>query len=319
MLAHLPDGSFISLIGGVTVRIIAAEVTVTCHDGTRYGGTYRLAATLLDHRTYPAQALIALYHERWEHELTYLALRHTLLHGRVLRSGDPEGLKQEMWALLSLYQALRTAITDAVQATPGTDPDRASYQIAVDTAQTLVTNAPNVLDAPCGTGSYFSMVAAAGYRVLGADQSAGMLAQARARGIAVALDQVRLQDLPYDSEFDAILTIDAMEHIPPEDWPLVLANLHHAARTGGLLYLRVEEVAGSVIDDAFATPTRRGLPVVRGEVVDGDVGGYHYYPGPDQVTAWFQAAGLHILEGFQQEDGWGYRHFLLQRATGNPG
>jgi len=46
-----------------------------------------------------------LYHERWEHEITYLALRHTLLHGRVLRSCDPQGLRQEMWALLALYQA----------------------------------------------------------------------------------------------------------------------------------------------------------------------------------------------------------------------
>jgi len=49
-----------------------------------------------------------------------------------------------MWALLTLYQALRTAITDAVQTVPGTDPDRASYQIAVETAQTLVTSARNV-------------------------------------------------------------------------------------------------------------------------------------------------------------------------------
>jgi cyclopropane fatty-acyl-phospholipid synthase-like methyltransferase len=180
--------------------------------------------------------------------------------------------------------------------------------------------ASRLLDAPCGTGSYFPIVAAAGHRVLGADQSAGMLAQARARSIATALDQVRLQDLPYDSQFDAVLTIDAMEHIPPEDWPLVLANLRRAARPGGLLYLTVEEVAEPVIEDAFGALTRRGLPAVRGEVVDGNVGGYHYYPGPNQVTAWFQAAGLHIVdEGFQQEDGWGYRHFLLQRAIGNPG
>jgi len=144
VLAHLPDGSFLSLIGGVKVRIIEASVTVTCHDGTTYGGLYRFATTLLDHRAYPAQALIALYHERWEHEITYLALRHTLLQGRVLRSGDRAGLEQEMWALLALYQALRTAITDAVQTVPGTDPDRASYQIAVETAQDLVTGARNI-------------------------------------------------------------------------------------------------------------------------------------------------------------------------------
>jgi len=203
------------------------------------------------------------------------------------------------------------------------DQDAASYDdhgypatAQQDWVARLVRTCPPaamILDAPCGTGQYFSLVAAAGHRVLGADQSAGMLAQARARGIAIALDQVRLQDLPYDGEFDAIMTIDAMEHIPPEDWPLVLANLHRAARHGGLVYLTVEEVAEPEIEDAFAALTRRGLPAVRGEVIDGNVGGYHYYPGPAQVTAWLQAAGLHILdEGFQPEDGWGYRHFLLQ-------
>ena len=144
VLGHLPDGSMLSLIGGVKVRIITAEVTVTCHDGTRYGGTYRLATTLADHRAYPAEALIALYHERWQHEIAYLALRHTLLEGRVLRSGDPAGLQQEMWALLTLYQVLRIAITDAVATVPGTDPGRASYQIAVQTARTLVTGARGV-------------------------------------------------------------------------------------------------------------------------------------------------------------------------------
>src|SRR5580704_2657647 len=145
VLSYLPDRSFTSLIGGVKVRIIEASVTVTCHDGTRYGGTYRLATTLADHRAYPAAALIALYHERWEHEIAYLALRHTLLQGRVLRSRDPAGLEQEMWALLTLYQALRIAVTDAIQTAPGTDPDRASYQIAVETAQIMVTSARGVI------------------------------------------------------------------------------------------------------------------------------------------------------------------------------
>ena len=148
VLGRLPDGSFTSVIGGVKVRVIAASVTVTCHDGTRYGGEYRLATTLLDHRAFPATTLISLYHERWEHEVAYLALRHTLLKGRILRSGDPAGLEQETWALLALYQALRTAITDAVQAVPGTDPDRASYQAAVTAAQHLAATARNVAGQP---------------------------------------------------------------------------------------------------------------------------------------------------------------------------
>ena len=62
----------------------------------------------------------------------------------MLRSGDPEGLRQEMWALLAPYQALRIAVTDAVATAAGTDPGRASYQIAVQTAQMLVTGARNV-------------------------------------------------------------------------------------------------------------------------------------------------------------------------------
>jgi hypothetical protein len=66
----------------------------------------------------------------------------------VLRSGDPAGLEQEMWALLALYQALRIAITDAVETMPGTDPDRASCQIAAETAQALVTSARNVIGEP---------------------------------------------------------------------------------------------------------------------------------------------------------------------------
>ena len=38
-----------------------------------------------------------------------------------------------------------------------------------------------VLDAACGTGKYFAMVLDAGRRVVGTDQSTGMLARARAR------------------------------------------------------------------------------------------------------------------------------------------
>lgn len=150
ILQRLPDGSVLSVLGGVTVRIITAQVTITCHDGTRYGEDYRLATTLTDPRAYRADALIGLYHERWEHEITYLALRHTLLGGRVLRSGDPGGLEQEMWALLSVYQALRIAVTDAIATTPGVDPDRVSYQIAVQTAQALLTDAANITDDPDG-------------------------------------------------------------------------------------------------------------------------------------------------------------------------
>ncbi len=147
VLARLSDGTFLSRIGTLTVRVIEAEVIVTCADGTRYCGRYRLATTLLNPRRYPAPALIRLYHERWEHEVAYLALRHTLLNGRVLRSKDPAGLEQEIWALLVTYQALRRAMVTAAESVPGTDPDRASFTIALQTAIDTVTTADGVIPA----------------------------------------------------------------------------------------------------------------------------------------------------------------------------
>ena len=177
----------------------------------------------------------------------------------------------------------------------------------------LIPPGGTVLDAPCGTGKYFPLVAAAGHLVAGADGSAGMLAQAAARGIAFSLEHTALQDLAYDHEFDAVVTVDAMENVPPEDWPPVLANLHRAVRPGGYLYLTVEEQDQRGIEQAFEDLSARGLPAVRGEVIEGDVAGYHYYPGRDRAVGWLRQEGLEITdEGFKQEEGWGYRHFLLR-------
>jgi hypothetical protein len=96
---------------------------------------YRLITTLVDHRRFPSEALIRLYHERWEIERAYLALRHTMLAGHVLRSGDRPGVEQEVWALLTLYQLLRMAMVEAVETRPGLDPDRASFTSALQAAR----------------------------------------------------------------------------------------------------------------------------------------------------------------------------------------
>jgi SAM-dependent methyltransferase len=170
-----------------------------------------------------------------------------------------------------------------------------------------------VLDAPCGTGRYFSLIAGAGMRVVGVDQSAGMLAQARTRNLASLLERTSLQELSYVARFDAAVTIDAMENVPPEDWPTVLANLRRAVRPGCDLYLTVEEVSDRRIGHAFEELTARGLPAVRGEIIEGDVAGYHYYPGRDRVMRWFEAAGLDVIdEDYSAQEDWGYRHFLLR-------
>jgi len=141
VLAVLPDGSYLSVIDGLKVRILEATLTATTAQGTPVSDRYRLVTTLLDHRRDPAPALLGLYHERWEIESAYYALRHTLLRARVLRSHDPDGLDQELWALLCTYQILRMAMTEATDSQPGTDPDRASFTITLETARDQLTNA----------------------------------------------------------------------------------------------------------------------------------------------------------------------------------
>lgn len=170
-----------------------------------------------------------------------------------------------------------------------------------------------VLDAACGTGKYFGMVLDAGRRVVGTDQSTGMLARARARYPAVPLERVGLQELAFDGEFDAVMCIDAMENIPPEDWPRVLGNLRRAVAPGGHLYLTVEQVDDEELDAEFADATARGLPVVRGEE---SRDGYHFYPSREQVGYWLEEGMLAVVaEGWTAGDGYGYLH-LLVRSTG---
>jgi ubiquinone/menaquinone biosynthesis C-methylase UbiE len=196
------------------------------------------------------------------------------------------------------------------------DQDPYSNEVQQEWVRRLVATCPPggmVLDAPCGTGRYFPLVADSGRGVVGIDQSAGMLEKARARGIAIELHQVALQELALVARFDGVMTIDAMENVAPEDWPLVLANLHRALRPRGHLYVTVEEQANEHVEAAYAKLIAGGIPAVPGEVVEGDVAGYHYYPHREQVLAWLDSENLQLIdEQYKQEDGWGYRHFLLR-------
>ncbi|WP_225440432.1 IS4 family transposase [Amycolatopsis eburnea] len=155
------DGSITSIIGGVEVRIIEARITVTTADGSRRSEHYRLVTTLLDPQRYPATELIELYHQRWDIETAYLALKHTLTRGRVLRSRNPAGVEQELWALLVTYQILRIAMTDATGSRPGLDPDRAGFSIALHAARDQIITARSVI-----AGTRIDLVGTIGRQVL---------------------------------------------------------------------------------------------------------------------------------------------------------
>lgn len=144
VLRRYHDGSYLSVLGGVTVRVVQAEITIATSAG-RATGAYRLATTLLDAHSWPATALVALYHQRWEIETAYLELKSSILGGRVLRARTPQGIDQEVYALLVCYQLLRLAMADATSTHPGIDPDRASFTIALHTARDQLIQAAGVI------------------------------------------------------------------------------------------------------------------------------------------------------------------------------
>ncbi|SEG44085.1 Transposase DDE domain-containing protein [Nonomuraea solani] len=144
VLSRFPDGSYLSTLGPVRVRVVDCKITVTTTAG-KHTGLYRLATTLLDHHRHPATELTTLYHQRWEIETAYLELKSTILGGRVLRARTPEGITQEIYALLVVYQLLRTVMADATSTLPGTDPDRAGFSIAWQAARDQIILAAGII------------------------------------------------------------------------------------------------------------------------------------------------------------------------------
>ncbi|MFF3159668.1 hypothetical protein [Streptomyces sp. NPDC057910] len=166
---RLADGSYLARLGyGVlpammTVRIIEAQVTVTLADGTVRHEQWRLVTSLLDDTRYPASELVSLYHERRQAETTYFPVKKTMLDGRVLRSRSIDGLDQEVYALLTVYQALIRTAADTACTRPGLDIDRISFTVLLQSAGDLVTTAGNIL--PAGP---VDLAGAIGRAVLGA-------------------------------------------------------------------------------------------------------------------------------------------------------
>ena len=91
----------------------------------------RLATSLLEPETAPAEELAKLYAERWECEGTYDELKtHQRGAGVVLRSRTPDGVQQEFWAHLIVHHGDRTLASEAAAAGYH-DPDRISFVLAL--------------------------------------------------------------------------------------------------------------------------------------------------------------------------------------------
>ncbi|MEV5400973.1 IS4 family transposase [Streptomyces cellulosae] len=157
-LWFLPDGSYVSVMptpaesqrlgnarfqgrtptglpDGHLVRIIDYTVAVRPQHGPAQVEKFRLATSLLDHRQAPARQLAQLYHQRWEIENGFAELKNRLRGaGFILRSRTPDLICQEIYALLTVYQALCALKVHAAQQGE-IDPDRISFTTTVRLAR----------------------------------------------------------------------------------------------------------------------------------------------------------------------------------------
>src|SRR4051812_18907919 len=146
----LDDGSYLSKMyrtsydrqkdrNGILVRII--EYTFDDPGRPGSGEPHRLLSTLLDDKLDPAEALIVLYHERWEEELTIDELKTHQRERPVLRSQTPGGVVQELYGLLLGHYVIRVLMQEAA-ASQGVDPQRVSFTGALKILRCRPPEAP---------------------------------------------------------------------------------------------------------------------------------------------------------------------------------
>jgi hypothetical protein len=183
VVAELPDGSFLAHVSdpravqarirrngdrrrrgsklppetgplpGITVRVIQYTLTVTTEDGAVRTERYRHLTTLTDWRACPAADLAACYARRWAIETGYRECKTYLRGpGRVLRGRTPALARQELWAYLAIYQAIRAVIVHAA-AGAGLDPDQISFTATLHAARRTLPASRNPAAALDATGT----------------------------------------------------------------------------------------------------------------------------------------------------------------------
>ena len=132
VLEVLPDGTYLSRIAdpaasrrmrrkgadpedipGIPVRVI--EYSVTSADGSEISETFTLVTDITDPAALSAEQAADAYARRWQLETCFDELETSLRGGAavVLRSKSPPMIRQEIYAMLCCYQAIRTLISHA--------------------------------------------------------------------------------------------------------------------------------------------------------------------------------------------------------------
>ena len=143
-----------------------------------------------------------------------------------------------------------------------------------------------VVDLGCGNGALTEKLAQRGYRVLGVDASAEMLAKARSLHPELTFVQGDATALALDAPADVIFSNAVFHWIDADRQPLLAASLASALRPGGQLVCEFggygcAEHVHAALERAFE---RRGLVYPR----------TFYFPTIGQYAPMLEAAGLRV-------------------------
>ncbi|WP_329571699.1 hypothetical protein [Kitasatospora sp. NBC_01266] len=113
-------------------------------------------------------------------------------------------IDQESYALLVTYQVPRPAMADATGTRPGTDPDRASFTIALHTAHDLAVQAAGVI-----ADTVIDLVGTIGRRVL-ADLMPDRRIRTQPRVVRPAISKYNAKGTVDRSSYRATISIDIL-------------------------------------------------------------------------------------------------------------
>src|SRR5262245_47515749 len=88
-----------------------------------------------------------------------------------------------------------------------------------------------ILDIGCGTGQLTAEIAGAGAHVVGVDNSAAMIEQARANFPELRFEQADVRSLKFDHEFDAVFSNAVLHWVQQAD--TAAAVMSRALKPGG--------------------------------------------------------------------------------------
>lgn len=95
------------------------------------GKERQVLTSMVDPMRFPGADIVELYSHRWEIELGYREMKHSLQQHRLtLRSKKAEGIRQELWGVLLAYNLLRSQMVKMAASLKGYTASQLSFHMA---------------------------------------------------------------------------------------------------------------------------------------------------------------------------------------------